>query len=220
MNELFHMTKRFLDILFSSLFLVLLSPLIIVLALMVFFCDLGPIFFFQRRVGQYSQPFTIFKFRTMHVGSKNINSADGSFVVQPDDSRITRVGHFMRLGFDELPQLFNILIGDMSFVGPRPDHISALDLLHKDHTQKLSVRPGITGLSQVTGRTDLSWNTRNFIDCYYANNLSFGLDLLIVILTPLTILLPQRSYPLSRSLMVKYLRLPRDMWQVSNENKI
>jgi lipopolysaccharide/colanic/teichoic acid biosynthesis glycosyltransferase len=114
-------------------------------------------------------------------------------LVEKNDARVTRVGRFLRLGFDELPQLWNVLIGQMSLIGPRPDLPHALDLYQGDEALRLSVRPGLTGLAQVSGRTDIPWRERLAYDVQYVRNYSLGLDLRIALLTLVEFIPPLRQ---------------------------
>jgi len=137
------------------------------------------VFFRQRRLGQGGKAITVLKLRTMHVNAQAIFNADGSRHVGSRDPRVTRMGHFLRIGFDELPQVYNVLKGEMSFIGPRPDDLFSTDNLQGVEWLKLSARPGITGLAQVTGRNQLPWHDRLKYDVYYAYRHNLLLDLRI-----------------------------------------
>jgi len=132
------------------------------------------------------------KFRTMHLNSSPRYLPDGSMLVEPNDPRITRVGRVLRIGFDELPQLINVLKGDMSLVGPRPDLPYALDLYQGEENKRLLVRPGITGLAQVSGRTEIPWKERLAYDIEYVENWSLWLDLKTAVLTMVELIPPLR----------------------------
>jgi exopolysaccharide biosynthesis polyprenyl glycosylphosphotransferase len=168
--------------------LVLLLPVLAVLALVIRLHDGGPALFRQTRVGKDGRPFTLFKFRTMVVNAEQrklqltaLNESDGLLFKMRKDPRVTRVGAFLRrYSLDELPQFFNVLIGNMSLVGPRPALMDEV-VLYGDHVRRrLAVKPGITGLWQVNGRSDLSWEEAVRLDVRYVENWSFVLDLQIL----------------------------------------
>jgi lipopolysaccharide/colanic/teichoic acid biosynthesis glycosyltransferase len=170
--------KRLFDILASAVALVLFLPIFIALAILVLFLIGSPIFFEQVRPGLNSVPFKMLKFRTM----KNSKGADGEFL--PDADRLTRFGAILRASsLDELPELWNVLKGDMSIVGPRPLLLEYLDYYTDEEKIRHSVRPGITGLAQVMGRNLISWNDRLLYDVEYVNSQSFGLDMKIIFIT-------------------------------------
>lgn len=170
--------KRALDLLLSAIGIIVLSPLLVVLWIVVL-CDVGfPAIFKQERIGYKERTFRILKFRTM------TNDRDIEGELLPDSKRVTKIGSFLRhSSLDELPQLLNILMGDMSIVGPRPLPPSYLPYYYPEETLRHSVRPGMTGLAQVKGRTNLTWNRKLELDIQYVNNLSFGLDCRIVLQT-------------------------------------
>ncbi len=169
--------KRLMDIVLSLAALVLLSPVLVLVALWIVLDGGRPVFFRQTRVGQGGQPFGILKFRSMRVDA----AATGPYFTQTNDPRITGVGRFIRrTSIDELPQLLNVLWGDMSLVGPRPD-VPAQQSLYApdDWALRCSVRPGITGLAQVRGRSQASFGQRLAFDLEYVKNVSVGLDIRI-----------------------------------------
>lgn len=162
--------------------LVLLSPLILFCligtAFLVYIFDGSPIFFLQKRSGYKGISFTIWKFRTMRGAEPSMNEMDD------DSSRITSVGRFLRAsGLDELPQIINILKGEMSFVGPRPLVVDHQDLMTKTELRRLSVLPGITGWAQINGRNSISWQERLALDLWYVEHQTLGLDVLIILRT-------------------------------------
>lgn len=161
--------KRLFDLCLALPALVLLSPLLLATALAVRL-GLGPgVLFRQERPGLHGRPFTILKFRTMRQG-------DG-----PDGERLTRLGRFLRAAsLDELPELWNVVRGDMSLVGPRPLLVAYLERYTPRQARRHEVRPGITGLAQVSGRNALSWEERFELDVWYVDNRSFALDLAIL----------------------------------------
>lgn len=173
------------DILAATALIVLLAPVFVVVAVLIWFEDRGPVFFTQRRVGQGGRSFVMAKFRTMHVGAEQArpeaNDADGPLFKLRDDPRVTRVGRFLRrTSLDELPQLGNVLRGEMSLVGPRPPLESEVAAYEEDVHRRLLVKPGLTGLWQVSGRSDLSWEDSVRLDLYYVENWSFTSDLRIL----------------------------------------
>lgn len=170
--------KRLFDILMSVIGLVGLSPIFCLLALLVRIGIGKPIFFTQKRSGLYGEPFTIIKFRSLI----DAQSTDGTLL--PDSQRITRLGVFLRAtSLDELPELWNVLKGDMSLVGPRPLLMEYLPLYSSEQARRHDVRPGITGWAQVNGRNAISWNEKFEKDVWYVDHRSFLLDLKILFLT-------------------------------------
>ncbi|MBQ1820493.1 MAG: sugar transferase [Clostridia bacterium] len=176
--------KRISDIVFSALGLLVLSPLFLLIAILVRCTSKGPAVFRQERLGRDAKVFRICKFRTMAENSEHTGSGVYS---DRNDSRVTKVGRFLRAtSLDELPQLWNILRGDMSFIGPRPPltyHPWPIDRYSKEQLRMFRVRPGITGWAQVHGRRELEWNERLRLNVWYADHVSFALDLKIVFLT-------------------------------------
>lgn len=175
--------KRLMDVAVAAVLLVVLSP-IIVISLVIQWIEIGsnPIFF-QERPGRNEKVFNIFKLKTMNEK----RGADGEFLA--DQYRITRFGGFFRsASIDELPQLVNVLKGDMSFVGPRPLLREYLPLYNEHQKKRHLVRPGITGLAQINGRNAISWNDKFDFDVNYVNDLSFALDLQILMKTVLKVL--------------------------------
>ncbi|MTI76243.1 MAG: sugar transferase [Marinobacter sp.] len=172
------MTKRLFDILIAGFGLLCLFPVIMVVALMVF-CKLGsPVFFRQTRPGLYGHPFPMVKFRTM------LDATDKYGNELPDADRMTSFGGFLRSSsLDELPELYNVLKGDMSLVGPRPLLMEYLPLYSAEQLRRHEVRPGITGWAQVNGRNAISWEEKFKLDVWYVDNQSFLLDLKILFLT-------------------------------------
>lgn len=175
--------KRAVDIGVSLTGLVLLAPVMMVIAILIKLDSSGSVFYSTQRVGRNGQLFMMYKFRSMYEDSPVRRNADGSMRVDKQDSRVTRVGRILRLGFDELPQLFNVLKGDMSLIGPRPDPLEALAYYRAEDRHRLSVLPGITGLAQVAGRTDISWLERHKYDMEYIERHSLRLDCKIAFYT-------------------------------------
>src|SRR5262245_57793097 len=180
--------KGIFDNVSAALALILLAPLFTVVALVIRLTDHGPVFFRQTRIGKDGQPFTLWKFRTMVVDAESqkaqllaLNEGDGTLFKMRRDPRVTLVGACLRRGsLDELPQLLNVLFGNMSMVGPRPA-LPVEVAKYRDHMRRrLAVRPGITGLWQVNGRSDLSWDEAERLDLRYVENWSLALDLQIL----------------------------------------
>lgn len=170
--------KRLLDIVLSLCILILLSPLLLVLALLVRVKLGSPVLFRQERPGLHEKIFTLCKFRTM----TDERDAQGNLL--PDKDRLTPFGKFLRSSsLDELPEFLNILKGDMSFIGPRPLLTSYLPYYTKEEALRHTVRPGLTGLAQVSGRNFLDWDRRLAKDVEYVKGLSFAMDMKVLLLT-------------------------------------
>jgi lipopolysaccharide/colanic/teichoic acid biosynthesis glycosyltransferase len=173
--------KRLFDVVVSALGLLLLSPVLWTLAILVRATSSGPGIYRSRRLGLGGRPFDMVKLRTMYVGTPDLRNADGSTFNAAHDSRVTPIGAWLRrTSLDELPQLWNVLMGEMSLVGPRPDLVDQLTYYGDADHRKLDVRPGITGLAQVSGRNSLTWKERRAIDLQYMNSRSFLMDLRIL----------------------------------------
>ena len=176
-----NVVKRLIDVLISLCALVLLAPLMLLIACAVRFSSPGPVLFRQARLGRYGRPFHVLKFRTMVENAEDIRNPDGSTYSGDDDPRLTAVGRLLRLSsLDELPQLWNVLRGEMSIVGPRPDQVDQLRYYSTEDYRKLEVRPGITGLAQISGRNTIPWEVRRRLDCEYVNSWNLLLDLKIL----------------------------------------
>lgn len=181
-NLFYNYIKRILDIIFSILLLILLFPIYLILYIIVLIKLGYPVIFKQERPGLNEKIFFIYKFRTM------TNEKDNNGVLLSDAERLTSFGKFLRsTSLDELPELFNVLIGDMSFVGPRPLLVKYLDRYNDFQRRRHLVRPGITGLAQVMGRNSLSWEDKFKYDIEYVDNISFILDLKILLKTILIV---------------------------------
>lgn len=176
--------KRVLDIIFSFVALVLLLPVFLIVSIAIKVESKGPVIFKQERLGKNGTVFKIYKFRSMVVGAEHTGSGVYSGA---DDDRVTKVGKFIRAtSIDELPQLVNILKGDMSFIGPRPPltyHPWELSEYTEKQLRMFDVRPGITGWAQVNGRKDVEWNLRIELNCWYVENISLWLDIKILFIT-------------------------------------
>lgn len=182
--------KRLLDLVFSIVMLIILSPLLAIVALAIKMESKGPVIFKQRRLGRNGEVFLIYKFRSMIVDAENQGTGQYSF---DDDPRVTKVGKIIRkTSIDELPQLVNILKGDMSVIGPRPPltyHPWPYEDYNEFQKRRFSVRPGVTGWAQIHGRKDILWETRIQYDVFYVDNMSFKLDLKIFMITIVKVLL-------------------------------
>ncbi|MBK6769590.1 MAG: sugar transferase [Ardenticatenales bacterium] len=194
--------KRAIDVGFSLVSLTLTAPVLALTALAIRLEGPGPIFFRQTRVGRHGRDFTFFKFRSMVPGAEEVlpdlqahNEAEGPIFKMRADPRVTRVGRWIRrLSIDELPQLLNVLRGDMSLVGPRPPLPSEVASYQPWHRRRLDVAPGMTGLWQVSGRSKLTFDEMVMLDLYYAENWSLMLDLRILLRTVPTVLLGTGAY--------------------------
>lgn len=170
--------KRIIDLTLSGAMSFILLPFIIVIAVVIKLQKTGPILFVQDRPGKDGKPFKLYKFRTMN----NVYNNNGK--MEPDENRITHLGNALRrLSLDEIPQLYNVIIGDMSMVGPRPLLMQYLDRYTPNQARRMEVKPGITGWSQVRGRNDLCWEDKFELDEWYVDNFSLKYDLLILIKT-------------------------------------
>lgn len=176
-NKLKFLWKRCFDIWLSLVLLILFLPLLLVTSLAIYALMGRPIFFIQERPGKDGKIFKIVKFRTMKLGN------------EPDEQRITNLGKLIRrFSIDEIPQLINVLFGDMSFVGPRPLLKEYLPLYNSFQVRRHEVLPGITGWAQINGRNALSWEDNFRLDVWYVDNFSISLDLKIIILTIIKVL--------------------------------
>ena len=184
-------TKRLLDLIISIVGLVIISPFLFVIAIVIKFYDRGSVFYSQRRIGQNNKEFTVYKFRTMFEGSHDQRekimaetNKDPRLAKDPQDPRVTKPGLFLRRwSIDEIPQIINVLKGEMSLVGPRPPLAEEVNKYEKSETRRLLVKPGLTGLWQVSGRSELDWEDAVRLDLYYVENWSLTLDILIIIRT-------------------------------------
>jgi lipopolysaccharide/colanic/teichoic acid biosynthesis glycosyltransferase len=182
------LVKGLLDRLLAALGLVLLSPLFAALAAWVLLESGRPAIFRQLRAGRHGKPFSMLKFRTMVPNAvelgRELNLSDDPFGLLPNDPRITRSGRFLRrTSLDELPQLWNVLRGQMSIVGPRPDLVEQVANYEPGDRRRLDVKPGITGWAQVMGRDEIPWEERFRLDAWYVDHWSLALDARIVLMT-------------------------------------
>ena len=185
--------RRLLDVVVSSFFLVMLFPLLVLVGVWIRLDSPGPALFLSERVGKNGKPFRMVKFRSMidgaHLSYEELretkkDSVNGVLFKDTQDARITRFGRFLRISsIDEVPQLWNVLVGDMSLVGPRPAFALEMDKLSDAQRHRLSVKPGLTGLWQVSGRSSLPFEKAIELDLYYVENASLWLDLKILLKT-------------------------------------
>jgi lipopolysaccharide/colanic/teichoic acid biosynthesis glycosyltransferase len=170
--------KRFIDFIIAVLGLLILSPVFVLVTLGLFFANQGKPFFLQPRPGKNGKIFTIIKFKTMN------DKKDAAGNLLSDAERLTKIGALVRkTSLDEIPQLLNVLKGDMSLIGPRPLLVQYLPLYNAEQKQRHNVRPGITGWAQVNGRNAISWEQKFEYDVWYVKNITFVLDLKILVLT-------------------------------------
>jgi exopolysaccharide biosynthesis polyprenyl glycosylphosphotransferase len=185
------MIKRFVDLSFSVIALLLTAPLFALLAILIKCDSPGAVFYASDRVGLKGRRFKCYKLRTMVKDAdlqkhklRGANERNGPFFKLANDPRVTRIGRWLRkTSLDELPQLFNVLRGEMSLVGPRPHPVDDYELYSIEHLRRLDVRPGLTGLWQVTARKDPSFDTNMALDLEYIENWSLGLDFKIILET-------------------------------------
>lgn len=171
--------KRFFDFWIALIGLICISPILLVVTIWLYFANKGAgAFFFQERPGKNAKIFKVIKYKTM----TDEKDAEGNLL--PDAQRLTKVGKFVRsTSIDELPQLINVLKGDMALIGPRPLLPEYLPRYSPEHRHRHDIRPGITGWAQVNGRTNISWKDKLDYDIWYVNHLSLGLDLKIIFMT-------------------------------------
>lgn len=175
--------KPFFDIFFATIGLVVLSPLFVILTLLLAFANNGKPFFFQLRPGKNGKIFKIVKFKTMN------DKKDKEGKLLPDAERLTKIGAFVRkTSLDEIPQLINVVLGDMSIVGPRPLLTHYLHLYNEFQNRRHEVKPGITGWAQVNGRNAISWDQKFAYDVWYVDHISFTLDVKILLKTVIKVI--------------------------------
>ena len=197
-RRFYHLVKRMIDVVLSLFGLVLISPFVVIIAILIKIDSKGPVFFKHHRIGKNGKPFSMYKFRTMKDGAEamindftpeQLEEWNENFKLK-DDPRITRIGKFLRkTSLDELPQLINILRGDMSIVGPRPIIEVELEEYGNDMDEFLSIRPGLTGWWASNGRSEISYPERCSYELYYVRNESFWLDVKIMFLSVFSVFL-------------------------------
>lgn len=190
-----HYLKRFFDILFAVIGMPFLLLILIFVAIAIKFDDAGPVFYIAERIGKDARIFKMIKFRTMTVGAPDIRLSDGTTYSSADDTRVTRVGKFLReTSLDETPQLINILMGEMSLIGPRPDLPDSIETYTAAEKVFLTIRPGITGYNQAYYRNAADSKEKVKNDVYYAQKYSFVMDVKIVFKTVVTVMGKQNIY--------------------------
>lgn len=197
--------KRLLDLALTAPGLIVLSPVLGLIALAVRINHGAPVLFRQIRPGYDAVPFTVFKFRTMRTA----HAADGSPL--PDEARLTRLGKFLRsFSLDELPELWNVMRGEMSLVGPRPLLMQYLQRYTSEQARRHDVLPGITGWAQINGRNAVTWEAKFALDVWYVDNWSFGLDLKILLLTILKVIRREGISQPGRATADEFMGTPTD----------
>lgn len=190
-----HFFKRLLDLIIGAVAMIPLLLLVIVLGPAIYLEDRGPVFYNAPRVGKNGREFVMYKFRSMKVNAPDLVMEDGSTYNGADDPRMTKIGAFMRrTSLDEMPQFLNVLIGNMSVIGPRPDLKRETELYEGDESDKLLVKPGITGYAAAYGRNSLPWRERLKMDVYYVRNISFAFDVKIFFKTIETVFKQEGVY--------------------------
>lgn len=197
-RRFYHLVKRMIDVVLSLFGLVLISPFVVIIAILIKIDSKGPVFFKHHRIGKNGKPFSMYKFRTMKDGAEamindftpeQLEEWNENFKLK-DDPRITRIGKFLRkTSLDELPQLVNILRGDMSIVGPRPVIEVELEEYGNDKDEFLSIRPGLTGWWASNGRSEISYPERCSYELYYVRNESFWLDVKVMFMSVFSVFL-------------------------------
>lgn len=184
-----HFFKRVIDLILALIALPFVLLVIIIVAPFIWLDDRGPIFYAGKRIGYKGKPFGMLKFRSMKVNAPDIRLEDGSTFNGDDDPRVTKVGHFLRkTSLDEIPQFLNVLTGQMSLIGIRPDPLDWLEKYNEHERVILTVKPGITGYNQAYFRNSADGETKLKNDVYYAEHISFGLDVKIFIKTIKTVI--------------------------------
>lgn len=181
--------KRPLDVVLASLAFPFWLLILLIIGPLIYFQDRGSVFYIAPRLGKDGKLFNMYKFRSMKMNAPDLRNEDGSTFNSEDDPRLTKIGRFIRkTSLDETPQLLNVLRGEMSLVGPRPDLPDSLAHYEVDEARKLAVKPGVTGYSQAYYRNTIPWKERIKNDLYYIDHLSLALDLKILFRTVVTVL--------------------------------
>lgn len=187
--------KRLIDIIVSGILLILLIPVWIIIPILIKIDDGGSVFYKANRIGKGGKKIEMWKYRSMKENAEDIRNADSGTFNSANDPRVTKIGKLLRkTSLDELPQLVNVFIGDMSLIGPRPSEWNALPDYLPEDMDKLKVRPGITGYTQAYYRNSMSLRDKRKADSWYANNVSFVLDIKIIFKTIVTVLKKENVY--------------------------
>ena len=187
--------KRMIDLIVSLIAFPFVLIVIVIMAPIIYINDPGPIFYNAERLGKDGKTYKMFKLRSMKVNAPDIRNSDGSTFNGDKDPRVTKVGRIMRkTSIDEIPQLLNVLLGDMSLIGPRPDPLDDMEIYTEHQKKKLAVRPGITGYNQAYYRNSVEQNEKFEHDVYYAEHISFILDVKIFFKTIATVLSHDNVY--------------------------
>ncbi|WP_169087681.1 sugar transferase [Paenibacillus sp. PL91] len=190
-----HFFKRLFDLVLALIALPFWLIILIIVSPIIYFQDNGSIFYNASRLGKNGKIFKMYKFRSMKMSAPDIRNEDGSTFNSEDDPRLTKIGKILRkTSLDETPQLLNIIKGEMSIIGPRPDLPEAINIYQGDERLKISVRPGVTGYSQAYYRNSISAKDKFANDIYYVNHISLLLDLKIIIKTVLSVLKNRNIY--------------------------
>lgn len=204
--------KRIFDVVLASVALVLLSPIALIVASAIFVTMGRPVIFRQVRPGLHGKPFVMYKFRTM------LDLRDEKGNLLPDEKRLTRLGKFLRrFSLDEIPELWNVLKGDMSMVGPRPLLVKYMPYFTDRERKRFDVRPGITGLALIRGRNRLGWEERLALDVEYVENYSFGMDMKILLLTLWKVIRCEDVVELPRTVMLDLDEERKARWTSSHD---
>lgn len=181
--------KRVLDLIAGIIAFPFFCIALIIFGPIIKLTDGGPIFYNAQRIGRNGKLFKMYKFRSMYVNSPDIRNADGSTYNSKDDARVTKIGKFMRVtSIDEIPQVLNIINGSMSLIGPRPDPPDDMLIYTEEEKKKLLVRPGLTGFNQAYYRNSIEQKVKFANDLFYANNISFSLDMKILFRTVIMVI--------------------------------
>ncbi len=187
--------KRIIDIIASIVAMPLIIIVIIVFAIAIKIEDHGPVFYKSRRLGKNFNEFNMLKLRSMKVNSPDIRNKDGGTFNSKNDPRVTKIGRFIRkTSIDELPQIFNIFVGQMSFIGPRAGDVESKHTYRDDEKDKLLVRPGLSGFTQAYYRNGTDVRTKRLLDAWYSHNVSIGLDIRIFFKTLITVAKKENVY--------------------------
>ena len=214
-----HFFKRLIDILIGLCALPFVVLVILVFGPIIYFTDKGSVFYNATRAGKDYKPFKMFKLRSMYVNSPDLKNPDGSTYNSDDDPRVTPIGRFLRkTSLDEFPQFLNVLIGDMSFMGPRPKLWSPdrkLEDMNQDHQDSYKIKPGITGYAQAYYRNSITNEEKFHWDAYYANNISFMMDVKIIFKTISSVLL-RKNINTAQSWVIPSPLTELESWLITN----